>query len=198
LIQISDIDAYKEDHFVNATGLPLLKVLMWRPLILSHVDAYHYLNQGNVKRRLPLFQVASYYAGLFWVKLSQRVNKRIDAVLKRKEKTAATALGAGLGNISESGYFNIHAGLKFAPLLFNPLTRQIFYPLLAVIVAVRVSNSPLHALKLLYDHARWSFLGGTPLQQDQQEKSLRKTVTIMPSTPYANGKDMMLPLRSGR
>lgn len=199
LIQISDIDAYKEDHFVNATGLPLLKVLMWRPLILSHLDAHHYLNQGNENRSLSLFQVIGYYTGLFGVKFGRIVKRRLDALLKRKnEKAPAIALGAGMESISKSGYFNIHTGLKFAPLLFNSLTQKIFYPLLAIVVAIRVSNSPLQIVRLLFEHVRWSFGGRGRLHQDQQGKSLRKTIAITPSTTDANGADKMLPLRAGR
>lgn len=203
LIQISNIDAYKEDHFVNATGLPLLKVLMWRPLILSHLDAHHYLNQSNVNRSLSLFQVIGYYAGILIIKLSNKFSTvakiRLNALLRRKnERAPAKALGAGMDSISKFGYFNIHAGLKYAPLLFNSTTRKIFYPMLAIFVALRVSNTPWQAIKLLFDHARWSLGTRGQLKQDPQGQSLRKTITIVPSISGVNGSEKMLPLRTGR
>lgn len=198
LIQISDIDAYKEDHFVNSTGLPLLKVLMWRPLILAHLDAHHCLSHGGVSS-LSLFQVIWYYIGLVGIRFGRVVKRRLYALLKREsDKSTTNALCAGLENISKHGYFNIHTGLKFAPLLFNPVTRRFFYPLLAIIVAIRVSNSPLQVMKLLFDHVHWS--GGRQPNPDQGMlgKSLRKTISIVPSAPDRTGDDKMLPLRTGR
>jgi hypothetical protein len=199
LIQVSDIDAYKEDHFVNATGLPLLKVLMWRPIILSHLDAHHYFNQASSKCKLALHQILGYYIGLLGVRVGRVIKKRLNVLLNRKDKKIkAAALGGGMKNISKFGYFNIHTGLMFAPLLFNSLTQKIFYPLLAIIVATRVSNSPLKTIKLLLEHARWS-LGGNRQQNIEYEgKSLRKTVVIKLSSSGENGSEKMLPLRSGR
>lgn len=207
LISISDTDAYKEDHFVNSTGLPLLKVLMWRPMILACLDAHHYQAQSSADLSLSLLQVIGYYGGWFSVRLGNVFKRKFNALLKRDAgKSSVKALGAGMEYITESGYFNIHSGLKFSPLLFNTITKRFFYPLLAVAIAGKTSHSPIQALKMLFDHMRWSLNRGpstlTPDMnspvQEAMGKSLRKTITIVASASGRSGEDHMLPLRSGR
>ena len=41
LLKISDTDAYEEDHFINYTQQPLLKVLSWRYWIKFEIFKYH-------------------------------------------------------------------------------------------------------------------------------------------------------------
>ena len=192
LIKISDTDAYREDHFVNATGLPLLKVLMWRPLILTRLDAHHFQTTGNSKR-LSLHAVVGYYIKLVGFKLAKWC--KIKMGLKVEEKVWDAA--QGFDAISDSGYFNVHSGLKYAPLLLNPLTNYFFYPILAIAVALRTSATPLKMMSSLLELAAWHVMRRS-VTSNVPKKSLRKIVAIVPSEAAHEGEDKMLLLRSGR
>ena len=202
LIKISDTDAYSEDHFINYTGLSMLKVLMWRPWILAELDAHH-LRSQHAESRLSLFQLLKYYAKLVRVRIERgwggssmpaRLGRWL--LLRSGQVAPAAQTGKGYDYVSDSGYFNIHGGLKFAPLLMNPLTRRMFYPLLAVAVAIK-AGSPAQALQLIAEHLRWSLLRGLRKTAEIPPKSLRKTVAIS-SHRNEDAADRMLPLRSGR
>ena len=79
----------------------------------------------------------------------------------------------------------------------NPLTRRMFYPLLAVAMAIK-AGSPMQTLQLIAEHLRWSLLSGSGKTPEIPHKSLRKTVTIVSRSNDAAAEDRMLPLRSGR
>lgn len=203
LARISDTDAYSEDHFINYTGLPMLKVLMWRPWILAELDA-HYLRSRRADSQLSLFYLLTYYAKLVRVRIEKgwggsSTLARLGRWLLPRSGQAAPAAQAGKSYdyVSDSGYFNIHKGFKFAPLLMNPLTRRMFYPLLAVAMAIK-AGSPMQTLQLIAEHLRWSLLSGSRKTPEIPPKSLRKTVTIVSRSNDAAAEDRMLPLRSGR
>lgn len=181
LIKISDTDAYGDDHFVNNTGLPLLKVLAWRPVILAHLDAHHYKAQGPGRAGLSLLGVMQYYVGI--------ILNRLGAKLGLGKAVAS--------DLNKSGYFNISGGLKFAPLLLNPVTRYFFYQLVMLAVVLKNLKSPLRAMRMLLEYARWK-LKPAPLQQNLQEQSLRKQIDIVPSSLKQGEEDRMIPLRKGR
>jgi len=206
LLKISDTDAYKEDHFINYTGQPLLKVLMWRYLILAELDAY-FLRQRKMNVYIPLQEVLGYYIKIACVKFAQKLGVRnwFMSVAKRilpqswlarfaKEKEGGEQKEYSF--VTDSGYFNIHSGLKFAPLLLNPFTRRFVYPLLAMAVAVQHLVSSLQSVKLLMDHVMWSLLKGAP-PKDLPTKSLRKIVPSV-SSRHEDDSNSMLPLRAGR
>lgn len=192
LIKISDTDAYKEDHFVNNTGLPLLKVLMWRPLILAHLDAHHYKEHnkeygvGDIDH--TLLQILGYYVKVIGYRLYRRVTRQQRARFAGEIKAAC---------VNESGYFNIYSGFKFSPLLTNSFTRRFFTPLLAIAVSLYTSKSPWQAIRVLSEYVRWSFKRGSQ-EVECSGASLRKTIKIMPSSLDQKGEDKMLPLRTGR
>lgn len=200
LIAISDTDAYKEDHFVNASGLPLLKVLMWRSLILAHLDAYHYRAQTNKDYNLSLMEITQYYIGWLGVRLKKRIITLVGKVLKRQNTVSShKALGAGMEYITESGYFNIHSGLNFSPLLFNSITRRSFYPLLAIATSIKASNSIFQFFQLLFDHVFWNLTkSSTVTSKELPKESLRKTIKVITSGANHINEDAMLPLRKGR
>ena len=179
LINISDIDAYSEDHFVNLTGLPLLKVLIWRPIITSHLDAHQYRAQNGPESGFTFIQVVFYYVTKAGDKLYRLLRKRPYP----KEDT--------------SGYFNISYGLKYAPLLLNPVTKKVFYPLLACAILIRHIKKPIFTIRLLLEYIRWYLMGDSSMIV-KTCKSLRKIVSIRPSKPDQKVKDQMLPLRKGR
>jgi len=98
--------------------------------------------------------------------------------------------------VTDSGYFNIRRGVKFAPLLLNPLTRRFFYPLLALAIALRHMTSPVQAARLIVDHLIWSLIRGGP-PSDLPTRSLRQVV-IAVSNRHEGATDSMLALRAGR
>jgi hypothetical protein len=191
LIRISDTDAYAEDHFINHTGYPMLKVLMWRPLMLSKLDAFHLLSK-NAQAHLSLWQIVRYYFMLVAV----RVLRRLGWTPRESGGHDAQAQGRYADYAASSGYFNIHSNLKFSPLLLNPITERFFYPLLAVAIAFYKSKSLTNAVALLYGHIKWSLAGGR-LPESLPNRSLRKVVTLV-SRRNEGAEDRMLPLRSGR
>lgn len=202
LIRISDTDAYTEGHFINYTGLPLLKVLTWRPWILAELDA-HYLRSRSEETRLSLGYLLLYYAKLVRVRIEKGWggNSLLARVIRRLLPSSGQAAPTveevkAYDYISDSGYFNIHKGFKFAPLLMNPLTRRFFYPLLALAMAIK-AGSPAQTLRLIFEHLRWSLFHTPSKTPEIPAKSLRKIVTIV-SQRNINAEDRMLPLRSGR
>ena len=193
MIKISDTDAYKEDHFINNTGLPMLQVLMWRPQILAHLDVHHYREHiketggGDVEH--TLLHVLGYYSRVIGYRLYRRVTRRQRVRLA----------GEVQANIADTGYFNIYTGFKFSPLLTNSFTRRIFSPLLAMAVSLYTSKSPWQAICLMAEYMRGA-LKRSAREVEYPGGSLRKTITIIPSTPGGDGdgEDKMLPLRAGR
>ena len=204
LLRISDTDAYSEDHFINYTGLPMLKVLTWRPLILAELDAYFF--QHNGVSEMSLWQITRYYVGLVADRVAMRMGitrhrSKNVLVLDNANAGAEEAKPAGekksYDYVKDSGYFNIHSNLKFAPLLLNGITRAMFYPLLAVAVAFWRGGSPLRAVKLICEHLYWSLTRPFRKPLVLPQRSLRKVVAIT-QLKGKPGADKMTPLRLGR
>lgn len=206
LIRISDTDAYNEDHFINYTGLPMLKVLMWRPLILAELDAY-YLRQKGAPA-ISVWQVVQYYTKLVLDRVARRMRVPRPAIMRASalgmSAAPAAPATANAGDdtkaynyVTDSGYFNIHSNLKFAPLLLNGVTRVMFYPLLAIAIAFWRGHSPLHALQLIGEHLYWSLTRRFRKPLVLPERSLRKVVNITKLKGKPN-EDKMIPLRLGR
>lgn len=202
LLRISDTDSYKEDHFINYTGQPLLKVLMWRPVILSELDAYH-LTKLHGAIRLSLWQLFRYFLGVVAFRLKQRPGRAAQVLAPLLGFLAGDdeVIGAGSGSpnrYAESGYFNIHSGLKYGPLKCNSLTRRWFYPIVAILVAMRNGQTIDKKLGLIFEHIGWSVRQRmAPRPSNLPKTSLRKdVVTIVHRNEDAI--DSMAPLRSGR
>jgi len=200
LLGISDTDAYSEDHFLNYTGLPMLRVLIWRPWILAELDVHELPDRDNA--HLSLLQIVQYYVRLVGVRLQKgwgqnnSFGKLMRRILVHKQPTEVGS--DHYDYVSESGYFNIHQGFKFAPLLLNPLTRRYFLPLLAIAMAIGKGGSPLGTLRLLGGYFFWWITGSKRKGPDLPNKSLRKTVNIVPQKKGDIGNDAMIPLRKGR
>jgi len=200
LLKISDTDAYAEDHFINYTGLPLLKVLMWRPIILAEIDAYHAVRKGWYAQ-MSLAAVAGFYSGIVWVRLKGRLAsmlKRISGpewMINKLSSLLASERKNDFGK--DISYFNIHSGLKFAPLLLNRVTRSVSYPLIALAVAFWRGGSIGAAAKLLTEHVVW-IAKGRPVAVDLPNKSLRKVVAISGLARNVKQGNTMIPLRLGR
>lgn len=204
LIHISDTDAYLSDHFINYTGLPLLRVLMWQVWILAEIDAHHYRSQADADGQCypGVWQIVRYYISAVGIQLD-----RGWAQGNWVGRAARWLIGAKGGSkdgadaydyVTESGYFNVRKGFKMAPLLLNPITRPLFFPLLAVAMAAYKGGSVAGSLRLLRDYFIWQ-IGGSKTQNIQVESiSLRKAVAINSPVSGARSSDAMLPLRQGR
>jgi anaerobic magnesium-protoporphyrin IX monomethyl ester cyclase len=191
LIKISDTDAYNEDHFINTSDLPLLKVLMWRTVILTHLDFHHYNQKSKSNHKLSLWQVVSYYTGIIAVRISYKIRN------KTREKKSDIINN----DIATSGYFNIYKGLKFSVLLCNPITKNFLRPLIGFYVFSKFLKTPKKALGLIIEYINWKFKFNNTLESEQtsQGRTLRKTVSIAPSTTNISVEnDQMIPLRQGR
>jgi hypothetical protein len=199
LLRISDTDAYSEDHFINYTGLPMLKVLMWRPWILAEVDVHHFTQQvGVAEAHLSLIQILKYYVGLIATKLRSRLGLGLAGRRMIGDGKDDETQPTHYDHVSDSGYFNIKANLKFAPLLLNPHTRRHFFALLAIAVALQKGRSPFERFRLLVEYMVWAVGGSKSLGPVVPPISLRKIVNIVPATPQTSSIDMMIPLRKGR
>jgi anaerobic magnesium-protoporphyrin IX monomethyl ester cyclase len=181
LIKISGIDAYSQDHFVNLTGLPLLKVLLWRPLIIGYLDAYHYPSQPGGKSKFSLLEVTNYFAKLAINKLYRLLGS-----------------GPSTNQIRDSGYFNLSRGIRYSVLLLNPMTKIFFFPVVISTLLVSFLKTPKFLmLNIVFDYMRAKFKSRSSAQE-KIDKSLRKIVTITPSKHNMSKEDQMLPLRKGR
>lgn len=202
LIAISNTDAYNTDHFINYTGQPLLKVLLWRHWMKAEVDA-HYLN-NILGITLSLQEVVECFLNGFIRRLSKnqwmtilplkKLSKRLlakDPILKWLKKDTRNTY-------AKSGYFNIMKSVSFAPLFLNPITKRYFYPLLALAVAIRSADTFYMFFSLVFRHLFWSLRSCLFPLPKSQSKSLRKRVNLQSSKTDLLKDDMMIPLRLGR
>jgi anaerobic magnesium-protoporphyrin IX monomethyl ester cyclase len=183
LLKISDTDAYEADHFVNYTNQSLLSVLSWRTYILSEVDAHH-IKQKNGYVSLSLGGILKNYFN--WI--TSRLLKKFG-----RNKSEHSSNNSAL----ESGYFNIHGGLKFYPLLLNENTK-IFYKFGVILfVGVKESSNLFHFMKLIFQHMFFSILP-QKITKPVEKKSLRKIIKINSSSEVDETLNNMIPLRQGR
>lgn len=189
LISISDTDAYKEDHFINMTGLPILKVLTWRPLILAHIDAYHYQQQNQIET-LGLLFISRYYLSHFFKRISNYLKKK-----SRLKNIYYEKIFNDFNFVTDSGYFNINSGVKFAPLILNPITRKVLYPILIFVTNLRTSKNLFIFTNRLIELLVWK-INLFKSKKSTPIISLRKVIKIQNSNN--TNLDPMLPLRNGR
>ena len=202
LLKVSDTDAYAEDHFINYTGLPMLQVLMWRPWIHAEMDAFHIPDRETV--HLKFADIGRYYFSFVCDRIVRRYQGRkgIGWLVRRlffigsgSDKAEARTYDY----VRDSGYFNVQTGLKYAPLLLNPITRRYFFSLLAVAIALRKGRGIFGKLGLLSEYFVWKLRGGEKLPTPTvPSTSLRKIISIMPSGDRSALSDPMRPLREGR
>jgi radical SAM superfamily enzyme YgiQ (UPF0313 family) len=198
LIGISDTDAYAEDHFLNYTGLPLLKVLTWRPVILAELDAHYARRQIKEYSLLIIFK---YYFRIVMVRFNRRIQtheKLWNLIKTKKTKANSSSDAEKKEDIQKAGYFNIYTNFKFAPLLMNPWTKKIFYPITALLVAFWRGKSITHGISLIIEHIYWSVFIKKKTIEDVPPVSLRKSIKLQKRTGDKNEIDPMALIRLGR
>lgn len=183
LLKISDTDAYEADHFINYTNQSLLNVLAWRTRILSEVDAHHIKKKSGYVS-LSLCGILKNYFN--WI---------ISRLLKKFARN--TSKHAIDNSAFESGYFNIHGGLKFYPLLLNKNTKKFFKFGIILYVAIRESSNISQFIKLIFQHVFFDFLPQKNIMTPDK-KSLRKIIKINDATEVDEALDNMISLRQGR
>ena len=193
LYEISDIDAYSTDHFVNYTQLPFLNVLLWRWWITAEVDA-HYM-QITLGSKWPLTKVIGYFASLTLnnIHVRRKLPKFIAERVNSEEGKEQEVQDKGQG-----GYFNIKSSY-FAPLFLNPITRRIARPIMLVGVAYVHAQNKKEFFGMLGESAKYSIMRALGLaQKDLPDRSLRKLVNIKPASENLQEHQQMMPLRLGR
>jgi len=178
---------------------------MWQVWILAEIDAYHYRSQAAADgQRYPgVWQIIRYYISAVGIQMDRGWAQgnwvgRAARWLIGAKGGGKDGAGGAYDYVTESGYFNVRKGFKMAPLLLNPITRPLFFPLLAVAMAAYKGGSVAGSLRLLRDYFIWQ-IGGSKKQNIQVESiSLRKAVAINSPVSGARSSDAMLPLRLGR
>jgi anaerobic magnesium-protoporphyrin IX monomethyl ester cyclase len=193
LIRISNLDAYSSDHFINYTGFPLLKVLMWRYKMIGSIDA-HFI-QSELGISLSKLEIAR----SLWVALVSSALFASGKLESSPKSPLMTKLSAHLNDVIEHspGYFNISKGAQFSLLYFDGVKR-FSYPLLAIFVSWNHSKSVSGSFKLLLTHIYWSMTRKFRQKYSVPARSLRKSIDVSLTSEQLEGSMEMVPIRMGR
>jgi len=163
LLLISDTDAYAEDHFINYTKQPLLKVLSWRYKIQFSIFKYH--AKHNLRIESTLFEkTISFFAILLkllgkFFKIKILLNTPIEKKFSEFFEVTST-----------DGYFNLRGSSHTLAYLipWNKYT----YPFLVFFIALRSSKGfNKKFFKLIGEHLIFSL---KLKKLDLPKKTLRK------------------------
>ena len=178
LIKISDTDAYDNDHFLNYTQQPLLKVLGWRTKIYWKAFRWHAKNNLNIK--LTKIQILK---GLLTVFINKIFKTKINSTLK-------TTLDSCNSGVLKDQYYNNsdYSYLQYGLKLLLPWNKWT-YPFISVLVAYKEAKNVKWFLKLIFDHLIWSL--NVFKKFNLPKDTLRKIVKIADT-------DQSLEIRKGR
>jgi radical SAM superfamily enzyme YgiQ (UPF0313 family) len=178
LIRISDKDAYDNDHFINYTKQPLLKVYSWRHLINWKIWRIHVKKNLNIeisKTKIIYGILIQIFNKFFKTKINSELQTKLSQHQEHKE-----------GNF----YFNFQTKVRLIDglrllLPWNKYT----YPFICILIAYKESMNFKWFFKLIAEHLIWNFKKFD--KKDLPSLSLRKIVNI-------SDKDDTLELRKGR
>ncbi len=178
LLDISDKDAYDNDHFLNYTQQPLLKVYSWRYLINWKVFREH--NKKHLKINLSKIQLIS---GIFKMVINKIFKSKLNSELEKNlNKFINTGWQNPNFNFTET--IRIIEGVKLL-VPWNKFT----YPFICLIIAFREAKNFKWFMKMITEHILWSFKKFN--EGDLPKKTLRKVVKIIDN-------DETVELRKGR
>jgi len=178
LLKISDKDAYDNDHFINYTQQPLLKVLSWRTRIFWKVFREH--AKVNLKLKLSKLDLI---ISLIIITINQALKTKLSSPLKKAFDTCETRVEKDpYYNTSNYSYFQY--GLKLL-LPWNRFT----HPFINILIAFKETKNTRWFFKLIFDHIIWSCNIFKKL--DLPKITLRKIVNIQED-------DASLEIRKGR
>ena len=178
LLDISDKDAYDNDHFINYTKQPLLKVFTWRHRINWEMFREH----AKINLKIDLSKTKILF-GMFAIFTNKYLKTNIKSDLESK-------INEFKDDNYSSDYYNYQKrarlldGLRLL-LPWNNLT----YPFLCVLIAYYESDNIKWFFKLIIEHLIWNFKRFNP--DDLPDITLRKIVNI-------TDDDATLELRKGR
>ena len=167
LLMISDTDAYQEDHFINYTQQPLLKVLSWRHWLKFEIFKYH------AKYNLKIFSSVSEKLFSLFIIISKFIFKKIKLNIKYESPIERKLNKFSLVK-SEDGYFNLKNNFYYSMYIlpWNSLT----YPFLVLIIGYKFTKGVNKKLLILiFEHIKYSF---SFVNLSFPNKSLRKIVDI--------------------
>ena len=178
LISISDKDAYDNDHFINYTKQPLLKVYSWRHMINWKIFREH--AKDNLKLDIPKHKVIT---GLITMIFNKIFKTKLNSTLEKN-------MGKFKNDKTGEYYFNFTTEVRLVDglrllLPWNKLT----YPFICLLIAYKESMNIKWFFKLIFEHILWNFKKFDP--SDLPKETLRKIVNI-------NDKDETVELRKGR
>ena len=179
LIDISDKDAYDNDHFINFTKQPLLKVLSWRYLIYWKIWREH--AKINLKINLSKGKILF---GLIAIFINRFLKTNIKSSLEKEFNNFK----------SKSNYKSPYYNLRDSFITTDALRLLIpwnnySYPFFAISIAYKESKNIKWFFKMIFEHIIWSFKKFD--ESKLPSETLRKIVNI-------KDKDETLELRKGR
>lgn len=151
LISISDKDAYDNDHFINFTQQPLLKVLSWRYKINWIMWRIH--AEKNLKINLSKYQA---FEGLLLIFLNKILKK--DFTNKFLKKLSKINIDKNVNfNSQTSDHYNTDTfKLKSFCLMTMIPWNKYTYPFIAIILAWKEKKNLKWFFKLIFEHFYWS------------------------------------------
>jgi radical SAM superfamily enzyme YgiQ (UPF0313 family) len=180
LLDISDKDAYDNDHYINFSHQPLLKVYTWRHMINWKVWRHYALNylNFNFKKHQIIWGILCFY---FNKKLNLKLNSSLLKAFSNFENQNQ--------NIDTHDY-NFAKSIRIVEMFklllpWNNLT----YPLLCIVVAWKESQNLNWFFKLLFDHIKWSM--------KKNDLSKLPDITLRKITSISD-LDQTVELRKGR
>ena len=182
LRKISDVDAYSEDHFINCTSSPMLKVLMWRWIILAELEAYHYQIKTN-RKVISITDIFVYYSAIIFGIIQRRLIRNKSWVAK---------------DLTVGGYFNIRKTPKLSLLLLNPYIRPFFYLFLATFVLFYRDKPISKGIPMLLEYLLWVIGNKIGRTINDPEISLRKILKSTANSSGSNSNSTMSIIRLGR
>ena len=185
LLDISDVDAYDNDHFLNFTQQPLLKVLSWRHKIMWKIFPLH----AKMNLELKLSKLSIFLSVLTMI-FNKLFKTNFNSPLREHYKKCDIEFSMQRTQYGQHDYFNI----KIVDRIVDSISlifpwNKITYPLIILIVALKESKNWKWFFKLIIEHLVWSF---NPFKKlNLPDITLRKVVNIA-------DKDDSLALRKGR
>lgn len=178
LIRISDKDAYDNDHFINYTKQPLLKVYSWRHLINWKIFREH--AKINLKLNIPKHKIIT---GLTTMIFNKIFKTKFNSTIEQE-------MGKFKSDKTGEQYFNFATRVRLVDSLRLLLPWNKFtYPFLCLLIAYKESKNIKWFFKLIFEHIIWNFKKFDP--NDLPNQTLRKIVNIP-------DKNETVELRKGR
>lgn len=179
LINISDKDAYDNDHFINFTKQPLLKVYTWRYLINWKIWREH----AKVHLKINLSKI-KILIGLFIMFINRTFKTKISSSLENEFNKYKYSMEKNNPNYNFQETARMIDGVRLL-VPWNKFT----YPFLSILIAYKEAKNTKWFFKMIFEHLIWNFKKFD--SSNLPKETLRKIVNI-------KDNDETLELRKGR